>query len=530
MSGASAVARRAFLDARVRTIAFGVLFLVAGVTQATAYREGYPKLEDRIAFARSVAANDAARLLYGTPHDLLTTGGYVAWRVGGSMAVLAALFGLLAAVRATRAEEDSGRADLVLTGTVGRGRAFVAQLVAIGLGGAVLWLALLLSFLAGRLPLGASAYLALAIVSVLPVFAGVGAVTSQLAPTRRAATGLATAVLVFAFALRTVAALPSAGAGWLRWTTPLGWVEELRPFAGPQPLVLLLPTVVAAALLVAAYALFVRRDIGRGLLPAHDTSPPRTRLLGSPVGQALRAERGGLIAWVAGVGAFALLMGVLADSVTPDVISEEVQRQLEKLGTSSVVTPSGWLGFSFVFFLLAVCLFCAGQVASLRGEEADQRLETLLAFPFGRNAWLAGRLLLASAAAALVALAAGVLAWAGAAAKGADVSLAGMLGAGANTLPPALLFLAIGALAFALVPRACATLTYSLVGAAFLLELFGSLLELPGWALALSPFHDIGLVPGEPFEPLAAAIMVALALLAAAAAIVLFRRRDLVAA
>jgi hypothetical protein len=337
-------------------------------------------------------------------------------------------------------------------------------------------------------------------------------------------------VLVFAFALRTVAALPSAGAGWLRWTTPLGWVEELRPFAGPQPLVLLLPAVVAAVLLVAAYALFVRRDIGRGLLPAHDTSPPRTRLLGSPVGQALRVERGGLIAWVAGVGAFALLMGVLADSVTPDVISEEVQRQLEKLGTSSVVTPSGWLGFSFVFFLLAVCLFCAGQVASLRGEEADQRLETLLALPLGRNAWLAGRLLLASAAATLVALAAGVLAWVGAAAKGADVSLAGMLGTGANPLPPAPLFLATGALAFALVPRACATLTYSLVGAAFLLELFGSLLELPGWVLALSPFHDIGLVPGEPFEPLAAAIMVALALLAAAAAIVLFRRRDLVAA
>ena len=127
------------------------------------------------------------------------------------MAVFAALFGLLAGVRATRTEEDSGRADRILTGTVGRPRAFLAQLVAIGLGGAVLWLALLLSFLAGRLPLGVSAYLALAIVSVLPVFAGVGAVTSQLAPTRRTATGLATAVLVIAFALRTVAALPSAG-------------------------------------------------------------------------------------------------------------------------------------------------------------------------------------------------------------------------------------------------------------------------------------------------------------------------------
>jgi ABC-2 type transport system permease protein len=530
VSGASVVARRAFLDARVRTISFSLLFLVAGVTQAIAYREGYPKLADRIAFARSVGANDAARLLYGTPHDLLTTGGYVAWRVGGGMAVFAALFGLLAAVRAMRADEDSGRADLILTGTVGRPRALCAQLVAIGLGGAVLWLALLLSFLAGRLPLGGSAYLALATVSVLPVFAGVGAVTSQLAPTRRTATGLATAALVVAFALRTVAALPSAGAGWLRWATPLGWAEELRPFADPQPLVLLLPAVTAAILLGAAYALLVRRDIGRGLFPARDTAEPRLRLLGSPARQAIRAERGSLVAWTAGVGAFALLMGVLADSVTPDVVSEEVQRQLEKLGTSSVVTPSGWLGFSFVFFLLAVSLFCASQVAALRGEEADQRLETLLALPFGRNAWLTGRLLLATGAAALVALAAGALAWAGAAAKGADVSLAEMLGAGANTLPPALLFLAAGALAFALVPRAGATVAYGLVGAAFVLELFGSLLELPGWLLALSPFHDVGLVPGEPFEPLAAAVMLALALLGAAAAIVLFRRRDLVAA
>jgi len=69
-----------------------------------------------------------------------------------------------------------------------------------------------------------------------------------------------------------------------------------------------------------------------------------------------------------------------------------------------------------------------------------------------------------------------------------------------------------------------------LVGAAFVLELFGSLLELPGWLLAASPFHDVGLVPGEPFEPLAATIMLALALLAAGAAIVAFRRRDLAAA
>jgi polyether ionophore transport system permease protein len=530
VAGASAIARRVFVDARVRTVSFALLFLVAALTQATAYREGYPTLADRLKFARAVGENDAARLIYGTPHDLLTVGGYVSWRVGGTMAVFAALFGLLGAVRAMRAEEDAGRADLMLAGVVSRRSAFLAQLAAIGAGTAALWLALFVAFLASKLPAGGSAYLALAVVSVTPVFAGVGALTSQLAPTKRIATGLATGVLVIGFALRTIAAIAPAGLEWLRWATPLGWVEELRPFADPQPLVLLLPAATAALLLVAAGVLAVRRDIGSGLLPARESAPPRLRLLRTPAAQALRSERGVLIAWLLGVGAFALLMGVISDAATPDLISENVQRQLEKLGTDSVVTPSGWLGFSFIFFILAVSLFCCMQISSLRGEEAEQRLETLLALPVGRSGWLAGRLLLAAAGAVAVGLAAGVLAWAGAAAQGADVSLPEMLGAGANTLPPALLFLALGTLAFALVPRASTVIAYGLVGLAFVWELFGALLQVPAWLLAVSPFHDVGLVPGEPFEAGAAAIMLALAASVTLAAVTIFRRRDLTAA
>jgi polyether ionophore transport system permease protein len=530
VAAASAIARRALADSRVRTISFALLFFVAALTQATAYREGYPTLAERLKFARTVGANDAARLLYGTPHDLLSVGGYVSWRVGGSLAVFAALWGLLGAIRAMRAEEDAGRVDLLLTGVIGRRNLFLAQLVAIGVGASALWLALFVSLVAGKLPVGGSAYLALAVVSVVPVFVGIGAVASQLAPTKRMATGLASGVLVIGFALRTVAAVSSAGLGWLRWTTPFGWVEELRPFADPQPLVLLLPTATAALLLVTAGALAVRRDIGNGLLPARDRRPPRFRLLGSPAAQAFRSESGTLVAWLVGVGAFAFLMGTISDAATPEVISENVQHQLEKLGTGSVVTPSGWLGFSFIFFILAVSVFCCMQIGSLRGEEAEQRLETLLARPVGRYGWLGGRLLVAAAGAAGLGLAAGFLAWAGAAAQRADVSLTEMLGAGANTLPPALLFLALGALAFAFIPRASTTVAYGVVGLAFVWELLGSLLEAPGWVLALSPFHDVGLVPGEPFKANEAAIMIGLAAMLSVAALWGFRRRDLIGA
>jgi putative exporter of polyketide antibiotics len=55
-------------------------------------------------------------------------------------------------------------------------------------------------------------------------------------------------------------------------------------------------------------------------------------------------------------------------------------------------------------------------------------------------------------------------------------------------------------------------------------------LEVPDWLLALSPFHDVGLVPAEPFEATAAVVMLAAALAAAVAAIWVFERRDLAAA
>ena len=57
----------------------------------------------------------------------------------------------------------------------------------------------------------------------------------------------------------------------------------------------------------------------------------------------------------------------------------------------------------------------------------------------------------------------------------------------------------------------------------------GGLLEAPGWLLDLSPFHHMGLVPGQPFEATAAAVMLALAALAATLAVRLFGGRDLIA-
>jgi ABC-2 type transport system permease protein len=526
MSATSAIARRKLADSRARNISFALLFGLVAYANVVGYRNTYPTLKDRLSFVHAFGGNASVRLFYGKPYDLLTVGGYSAWRVGGILSIFAAMWGLLAAVRALRAEEDAGREELVLAGVVSRRDAYLAALAAIGAGAVALWLALCLGLIAARLAVGESAYLALATVSVVPVFAGVGAFASQLAPTRRVALELSSAVLVVALVLRVIADT-SSGLDWLRWATPLGWAEELRPFTGSQPFVLILSLAATALLLVIAGLVSVRRDVGNGLLTARDSAPPRPRLLSSPTALAFRDELGSFTGWLLGTGFFALIIGLISTSVSSAGISANLQRQLQKLGAVSITKPSGYIGLSFLFFVLAVSLFSCAQIAAARHEEAEERLETLFALPVDRRRWLAGRLALALAGALALSLAAGVFAWAGAALQNAHVSLESMLEAGANCLPVALLFLGLAALAFALLPRASVGIAYGLVAVAFVWQLFGGLLGAPHWLLDLSPFQHVGLVPAQAFKLDAAAVMLALAVLSAAAALLLFRRRDL---
>ncbi len=524
-----ALARRTFRDARIRTIAFAYLFAVASILNPVAYRHTYSTLAERLAFADSFGHNKAVVLFYGKAYDLLTVGGYSAWRTGGILAILAAIYGLLAGVRALRAEEDAGRAELVLAGPVSRGTVYASAIVGIAAGAALLWVAVLAGLVIGGLAAGGSAYLALAIVSMVPVFAGVGALASQFAPTRRMALELGGAVVVLSFLLRTIADT-SGSLGWLRWATPLGWAEELRPFTGAQPLVLLLPIAASVLAFLGAWRLAARRDVGAGLLPARDSADPRLRLLSSPTAQALRGELGSLTAWLTGVGAFALIVGVISKSISSAGISPQLQREFAKLGEGSIVTPRGYLAFSFSFFVLVASLFSCSQIAAARHEESEERLETLLALPVGRRRWLTGRLALAAGGAIALSVVAGLLAWLGAATQNVAPTLPRMLEAGVNCLPVAILFLGIAALAYGLAPRAAAGIAYGLVTVAFLWQLIGSLLGAPKWLVEITPFAHVAAVPVQSFRGGAAAVMVAVGLLAAVAALAAFGRRDLTGA
>src|SRR5581483_3980659 len=220
MGPTRALARRAFADARLRTASFAALFAVYGLAQSAAYAKAYPTLADRQSLASSFGNNAGLKLFYGTPHQLETVGGYVAWRVGGVTALAAAVFGLLAAVRAFRSEEESGRFEILAAGAITRRGAFWARLLAIGATIALLWLAFVLGLVVTGLSPADSAFLGLAVIAVAAVYAGVGLVAGQLMPSG-GALQLGGAVFGVDFLLRVVADLGNHPV--LHWFAPLGW-------------------------------------------------------------------------------------------------------------------------------------------------------------------------------------------------------------------------------------------------------------------------------------------------------------------
>jgi ABC-2 type transport system permease protein len=514
---------------RRSTIGWAFLFGLSAITVVSAYKAAYPTSADRKGLDILLGANPGFRALYGVAYRLDTPGGFSAWRVGGPLVVLAGVWALLSVSRILRGEEEIGRWELVLgMGPTAR-TVTVSALTAFGLCAALEWTVLTAAFLINGLAVGSSALLALGIIAGGSAFGAVAALTSQLTHSRRAAAGIAGVVLGVAFLVRVVAD-GTGRFGWLRWTTPLGWIEELRPFAGSHllPLVPLLASI--AALSVSAVTIAARRDLGQGVLTSSRPVRSHLRLMRSPDGMAWRLVRGGAAIWAVSLAAVTMVFGLLSKDVAQFYReSPGFTRFAERLGALKFVEASGFLSLALGFIAVAVAAYGASQVGALRDEEASGRLDHIVARTVSRVRWFAGRTGVVVIAGLMLGVAPAVGGWAGAALRGSGVGLGSMLVGGLNCLPVAWLFFGIGLLLFGTLPRLASGLSMGTIVGTFLLEIIGALARAPNWLLDLSPFHHVAAAPAAPVNAGAAVVMLLLGAVATAAGAAAFTGRDLTA-
>jgi ABC-2 type transport system permease protein len=520
-------AKRAIRSGALWGYIFGVLVASSALTYATIYKT----TADRERLEATFSSNHAASALFGPGSQLQTVAGFTVYKTSMTAIVIGALWALLLSTRLLRGEEDAGRWELLLSGRTTRGGATAQALVGLAAGLVVLW-AITAAIIAvvgrsSRVHVGVAGalFFALALVATPVMFMAVGALTSQLAATRRRAAAIAAVFLGFSYAVRLLA---DAGIGvhWLVWVSPLGWVEELQPLTSPDPIGLVAVALLTAVLCVLAVRLAARRDSGASNFPDRSAARPRFGLLSGTTGLTVRLVRPVVVGWLVALAATGLVLGIVAKAAGSTIGGSSVQKVFSRLGATGTGAEA-FLGVSFLIVAVLVAFVAAGQVTAARGEEADGHLDNLLARPVRRLDWYGGRILVATFVLLLGGLVAGVATWLGGAVEHAGVGFGTLVGAGLNTAAPAVCVLGIGSLALGAWPRSSRVLVYGVVGWSLLLELVGGIGTLDHWIADTSVFHQMASAPAVPVAWTADAALVGVGVAGVALGALCFRRRDL---
>ncbi|WP_208863259.1 ABC transporter permease [Mycolicibacter icosiumassiliensis] len=482
----------------------------------------YPTAADRAGLAATIMASPAQRAMYGQVYND-SLGAVGIWKAG-IFHLLIAVAVILTVIRHTRADEETGRAELIDSTAVGRYAGLTAALllaagasVATGVIGTA-------GLLTTNVPAAGSCAFGAALACSGLVFTAVAAVAAQLSPGARFARGAAFGVLAGAFTLRAVG---DAGSGGLSWLSPLGWSLQVRPYAGDRWGVLLLHLATTTALIWLAYRLAARRDVGAGLLADRPGPRRAAPTLGGAFGLAWRLDRGALLLWTTGLVLYGLLVGSVVHGIGDEVGSDRARDIVIRLGGTAALEHA-FIAVAFSMLGMVAAAFAVSLVLRLHQEETATRAETLLAGALSRNRWLASHLVAALAGSSFAMLAAGLVAGIvyGTAAGDIGGQVPAVVGSAAVQLPAVWLPAAVAVALFGLVPRV-APAAWAVLTGFVALYLLGSISGLPQRVLDLEPFAHVPVVADGAFRvvPLIVLLVIDAALIAVG--LQGFRRRDL---
>ncbi len=490
----------------------------------------YKTPADRASLAVTVRHDAALAFIYGQLHGD-SVGALASWRYLVYSALVAGLMSIFLVVRHTRADEEAGRLELVGSTVVGRHAALTAALLLALLAnvvGLVLTFAIFVLF--GLPTAGALAY-GLAVLGCGVAFAGVAAVAAQVSGTARGARAIAITVLGVVFLLRGVGDSGAThGLTWLTWVSPIGWTEEVRPFAGDRWWVLAVAAAATVAGTAAAFVLAGRRDAGAGLVAARPGLGSAGRLLSGPAGLAWRLERGSLVGWSAGFLVAGLAIGVVGDGIGELLGSGggSFEKVIDRVAGQTALT-NAYLSACMVLLGLVAAAYATGAVLRLQTAETDGLGEPVLASPVSRYRWCGSQLLVTTVGTVVILVVGGIgmgLGF-GLASSGVGTWTGRLVAAGLVQVPAALCVAGVAVAAIGLLPRWSAGVGWGAFAVCVLIALIGPAIRLTQDVLDISPFTHVPKLPGGVVSATPLVWLAVVALAMASVGIWGLRRRDI---
>ncbi len=481
-----------------------------------AFTSMYPTSADRM--ARVTMMKTPAGIIMGGPNfgvNETDIGVMVANELMTVMIAAAAIMSILTVIRHTRAEEESGGAELVMSAVIGHQARTYAALIVVGLMNAVLALAMTVALSAAGFDIADTLGISLGITGASMVFAGIAAVTSQLWRTSRAASGVAMASLAAAVVVRGLGDIIDNTGSALSWFSPVAWAQQMRPFVDLRwwPFLLLVGTTLA--LMLTAHVLEGHRQYDAGVLPSRGENVNAPEIT-SVFGLNLQLQRGLLTGWAAGIFLGGMAFGSMAKSLRDSIDTNPLlTRAFQAHGLDSIFAT-----FNQVL-AIAITAYVVSAILRLAKDEQSGIAESVLARAVSRGNWLLSAVAVTMLGSTLLMLIAGLGSGLGAATTLHDPGVVWRLTLAALAQLPALLVIAgIAALAVAV--------RHSWIGwlvVAFSVGmLYAGILQLPSWIVKLSPVMRVSAPVEYPWLTMFALMVIGVGLTAAASEI--YRRRD----
>ncbi|KOX22180.1 ABC transporter permease [Nocardiopsis sp. NRRL B-16309] len=457
--------------------------------------------------------------------DTYGLGAMVANEMTMTLLVALAVMSVLHVVRHTRAEEESGRAELLRANVVGSGAQMTAALATNAVVNAVIGGLITLSLVANGLDAPDSVAYGAGLALAGITFGAIAAVCAQVSEHSRGASGLAFLVVGVLFMFRVVGDIAERGGSAPSWFSPFAWVQQTRMYDDLRWWPLALYAVVIVAVFAVAFLLAGRRDLGAGLVAARPGPVNASPLLNGVFALHLRQQRTSIVAWTVAVALFALSFGTLIAEI--DTMVEQNPELVTRMGLDAQNMSSAFLGMLLLYVVMTAAAFATLSVLRTRAEETSGRAELVLSTAVGRIRWMGSAMLVSTLTAIVMTLLGGASLGLGAAlATGDDDWVGTVTEAAAAQLPVVLMFVGLTALFVGVAPRLVGVV-WAWFGYGLVATIFGPLLDLPEWMMDYGPFGLVAQLPVEEFETAPFIVVLGAALATAAVGLAGFRRRDL---
>ena len=482
------------------------------------------------------AKNPVMGLITGPGYgmDEVTIARFIVGMYGVFLMIGIAMMSITTMTRHTRAEEQTGRAELIRANVTGRHTQLLAALT----------LTLVMNLAAGFLmsltfyfseakpdPFSSALLFGASIAAVGCVFAAITSVSVQLTSFARAASGIAGAVLAVSFVVRGLGDMSAVSGGdlkWLSWVSPLGWSQQTAPYTLDRWAPLLLSVAAVVVLIPLSLFLQSRRDLSAGIFADRLGRAHAPSGLSTSTGLALRLQRSSLTWWSIGIFAMAVVFGSFTGPMK-DGAAGMPKEILDLMGGSAGIVD-GYIGYMSFYFAMIAAAYAIIAASGLRSEESGFRTEPVLATAVSRGQWVLSWALVTLLGSLWLMALAGVGEGLGAASSTGDWSLlwpavVGHVAQAASVW--VLLGLALALYGFA--PRLLGLVWLVFVYSAGM-ALFGQMMQLDESVLDTSVFVHIGQYPAQDLSAEAVVILTAATAVLIGLGVLGFRRRDLTTA